>query len=178
MNITNVVEASLHPCGVQILNRSQRSNRPGVKTGTWLAVAVTVFLTLLSSAYAGKPNNSGSGPVSPTNLSFTAAGGAGNLTVSVSKSSTWGATSGASWITITSGASGRGSGSVSFLVATNASTSARTGTLIVDGQTVTVNQSAHAAPVANAGSSQSATVGTAVTFNGSGTAYDGATIKA
>ncbi|MBA3270827.1 MAG: BACON domain-containing protein [Acidobacteria bacterium] len=52
----------------------------------------------------------------------------------------WSATSNdASWITVTSGATGSGSGSVGFTVMANTS-AARTGTVTIAGQTFTVNQ--------------------------------------
>jgi hypothetical protein len=51
----------------------------------------------------------------------------------------WTATSNASWITITNGASGTGTGTVMFTVAVNLGGS-RTGTLTVAGQTATVQQ--------------------------------------
>jgi len=81
--------------------------------------------------------------VSP--LTFTPpAGGATNQTVTVTgpASCAWTAASNApSWLTITSGASGSGNGSVRFNVAANPG-AARNGTLTVAGQTVTVNQAA------------------------------------
>jgi hypothetical protein len=53
----------------------------------------------------------------------------------------WTASSTAQWITISSGQSGTGSGSVGFSVAANAG-AARSGTVTVAGQTATVNQAA------------------------------------
>jgi all-beta uncharacterized protein len=52
---------------------------------------------------------------------------------------------GASWITITSG-SGSGNGTVTYSVAANSSTTSRSGSLTVAGQTVTVSQDAPAVP--------------------------------
>jgi hypothetical protein len=54
----------------------------------------------------------------------------------------WTATSTVPWITITNGGSYTGMGAVLFQVAANPTSSVRTGTLIVAGQTVTVNQQA------------------------------------
>ncbi len=51
----------------------------------------------------------------------------------------WTASSNSSWLTITSGASGTGNGTVNFNIAANAGAS-RVGTLTVAGQTFTVNQ--------------------------------------
>ena len=84
--------------------------------------------------------------IAPNNESVAAAGGAGTpiaVTTSVS-TCTWNAVSNASWITVTSGASGTGSGSVGFTVAANTG-AARSGTMTIASQTFTVNQAA--APV-------------------------------
>ena len=54
----------------------------------------------------------------------------------------WTATSNAAWLTITSGASGTGNGTVTYNVAANTTSSSRTGTLTIGGQSFTVTQSA------------------------------------
>ncbi|HYL72707.1 MAG TPA: putative Ig domain-containing protein [Bryobacteraceae bacterium] len=71
--------------------------------------------------------------------SFAAAGGAGSVNVIAGQGCGWNAASNASFITVTSGASGAGNGPVGFSVAAN-SGAARTGTLTIAGQTFTVNQ--------------------------------------
>jgi hypothetical protein len=114
--------------------------------------------------------------VMPTTASFGAAGGTSNVTITAASNYSWSATSGAAWITITSGATGSGNGTVSYTAVANSSSSNRTAILTVAGQTVTVSQSAHSAPVVSAGLSQTAAVGATVTFNGTATASDGATI--
>jgi hypothetical protein len=82
--------------------------------------------------------------INPTSQSIGAAGGAGTaVAVSTSSGCTWAATSNATWLTITSGASGSGGGNVNFTVAANTGV-ARTGTLTIAGQTFTVNQAAAA----------------------------------
>ena len=78
--------------------------------------------------------------VAPTSVS--ANGGGGELTISVGTSAatcTWTASTTASFITIKSGASGTGSGSVVLTVAANPG-GRRSGTVTVAGNTVTVNQ--------------------------------------
>jgi len=78
--------------------------------------------------------------VSPMTQSFLSAGGYGEVEVTASvPTCTWGAVSNASWITITSGASGSGSGQVGFNVGSNPGPP-RTGTMTIAGQTLTVNQ--------------------------------------
>ena len=78
--------------------------------------------------------------ISPTSQPFPANGGAGSVAVTAPSGCTWTATSNASWITITAGTSGNGSGTVNYLVAGNTATGSRTGTLTIAGQTVTVTQ--------------------------------------
>lgn len=79
--------------------------------------------------------------VSPAEVSFAAAGGSTNVQVTVAANTQWTAESDASWITVTSSASSAGSARVSFDVAANPSTEARTGTLTLAGKAVTVSQS-------------------------------------
>ena len=78
--------------------------------------------------------------ISPTTYAASPGGGAGpTVSVSAANGCTWTAASNDSWITITSGASGRGNGSVAFSVASNLS-NARSGSLTIAGQTFSVQQ--------------------------------------
>ncbi|MCD6600073.1 MAG: hypothetical protein J7L19_05855 [Dehalococcoidia bacterium] len=52
----------------------------------------------------------------------------------------WTAVTNESWITITSGSSGTGSGTVNYSVSANSSTSQKTGTMTIAGKTFTVTQ--------------------------------------
>lgn len=79
--------------------------------------------------------------VSPTAVSFDAAGGSTNVQVTVAANTQWTASKSANWITITSSASSAGSARVSFNVTANPSTETRSGTLTLAGKTVTVTQS-------------------------------------
>ncbi len=74
-------------------------------------------------------------------------GGATGQTISVTAGTgcAWTAVSNNAWITITGGASGAGPGTVTYGVAANTGT-ARTGTIIVAGQTLAVNQGAAPPP--------------------------------
>jgi hypothetical protein len=78
--------------------------------------------------------------VSPLNISSGSAGISSNVTVTAGPTCGWTATANAAWITITSGSSGTGNGSVNFTVSANTNLMARTNTLTVAGQTVTVVQ--------------------------------------
>jgi len=80
--------------------------------------------------------------ISPTSKSIPAAGGTGSVKVTASASScSWTATSNVPWITINSGASGSGSGTVAYTVGADAN-AGRAGTMTIAGQTFTVNQGA------------------------------------
>lgn len=74
--------------------------------------------------------------------SFGTSGGTGRVGVTAAVACDWTAKSNVNWVTITSGASGNASQTVSFTVAANPSTALRTGTLTVAGQTYTVTQAA------------------------------------
>ena len=79
--------------------------------------------------------------INPTNAVFGAAGGPGSVSVIASNGCAWIATNNDSFITITSGASGSGNGTVRYTVAANASTNERVGTMTIAGQTFTVTES-------------------------------------
>jgi hypothetical protein len=89
--------------------------------------------------------------VSPLNQAFFSPGNTGNVTVTKNLSATaacdWQAMSNSSFITIDSGATGNGNGTVNFTVAPNTTGAARIGTLTVAGRNVTITQDA--APTAN-----------------------------
>ena len=78
--------------------------------------------------------------ISPKSQSIGTAGGTGSIMVTAGAGCTWTAVSGASWITVTTGASGSGNGTVTYKVDPNTG-KARNGTITIDGQTFTVNQS-------------------------------------
>jgi hypothetical protein len=77
--------------------------------------------------------------LSATSLPIATSGGTSTLTVTTSSACAWTARSNAAFITVTSGSSGTGNGSVTLSVASNPGVS-RTGTLTIAGQTVTVTQ--------------------------------------
>jgi hypothetical protein len=78
--------------------------------------------------------------VSPASQSISASGGTGSSSVTSPTGCGWSASSDASWVTITSGATGTGDGTVDYLVAANSGLR-RTGTLTIAGRIVTIVQS-------------------------------------
>ena len=105
--------------------------------------------------------------LSPTNTALTPGIAFRGITVTAGAGCAWTTTNTASWITITSGASGTGNGSVFFNVAANNTSAERTATLTIGGQQATVTQAGQgcaitlspvSVTVAATGSSASVTV--------------------
>ncbi len=105
------------------------------RTGT-LNVAQNAFTVIQAAA----------GPacaytLNPTSRAFPEGGGPGSIAVATTANCAWAATADQSWVTITSGGTGSGNGTVNFSVAGN-STSAREAHVTVAGQVFTVTQAA------------------------------------
>ena len=79
--------------------------------------------------------------LSPSSTSVTALGGAGSFNVTTATGCNWTASSSTGWLTVLSGSSGSGNGSVSYGVAPNLGSS-RSATITAGGQTFTVTQAA------------------------------------
>ena len=84
--------------------------------------------------------------VSPTATSAPATGGPGSIAVAAPAGCEWAATSLSAWLTITSGASGSGSGAFGFVVAANTTTTARAGSMSAGGHLIGVTQAAGGPP--------------------------------
>jgi hypothetical protein len=80
--------------------------------------------------------------LSPTNQAFGVAGGSGNVAVTAPAGCNWTAVSHETWITITGGQSGSGSGMVTYTVAPYTGRPRhRRGTVTIGGLTLSVRQS-------------------------------------
>ena len=108
--------------------------------------------------------------ISQTNASFSASGGTGSVSVTTQPGCTWTASSGASWLTITSGKNGTGNGVISYSVSANTNTDARTASSTFAGKVFTVAQSGAATYTIRASASQ----GGIITPSGSVTVAKGA----
>jgi len=86
--------------------------------------------------------------VSPSSQSFSASGGTGTVSVATQAGCAWSVSNSASWITVTSGSSGIGSGTVTYSVAPNAADDSRSAGLTIAGRTVTVYEGGQASPPA------------------------------
>jgi M6 family metalloprotease-like protein len=101
------------------------STASGTMTATVQSTTTTTCTYTLSASSAAPPAIAINGSVVVTALTGCA----------------WTATSNAAWLSITSGSSGSGNGTVLYSVAANSSASSRTGTLTIAGNTFTVTQS-------------------------------------
>ena len=107
--------------------------------------------------------------INPAFQNVSGAGGTGTVEVTAPAGCAWTAASNVGWVTISSGVSGSGNGTVAFTVAAN-SGAARNGTLTIAGQTFTVIQGSNCPAISLSPSTLSN--GTA------GTAYPSTTITA
>ena len=119
----------------------------GIGSGT---VAYTVDANSTTSARAGSITVGGQTftisqtgatctyALSSSGTSLPASGGSGNIVVNTAGGCAWTAAASQTWIHTTS--SGTGSGTVAYTVDANATTSLRTGTITVGGQTFTLSQ--------------------------------------
>ena len=100
------------------------------RTGTLLIAGRTLTVTQGSGCtYA----------IDPVSVEIGNLGGIRSVQVTAGPECSWTAASGAPWITILSGASGTGNGTVGFLVGVNL-TGQRSGTITIGGRTFTVIQ--------------------------------------
>jgi Papain family cysteine protease/Divergent InlB B-repeat domain/Putative binding domain, N-terminal len=99
--------------------------------------------TITYQAGTTPPAPSCSYSISTPGATYPASGGKGTVSVSAENGCSWTASAGsAGWITITSGASGTGGGTVAYSVVANTSTATRSANLTIAGKTFTVTQAA------------------------------------
>ncbi|MEP7116805.1 MAG: BACON domain-containing carbohydrate-binding protein [Acidobacteriota bacterium] len=106
------------------------SARTGTITVAGQTFSVTQAAVLAPCTYA----------ISPTSVSRNGRAGTGTVVVSTGADCAWTAASNTSWITVTTGASGQGGGTVGFAVSANPSRQDRIGTVTIAGRTFTVTQ--------------------------------------
>lgn len=133
------VTAGSSGTGTGIVSLTIAANTGAARTGT---VTVADRTYSVAQAAAATPC---SYSLSTTVIAAPAAGGNFTVVVSTSSSCSWTATRQAEWIAVTEGGNGTGGGRVTLTVAANGGT-ARSGSVVIAGQTVAVNQAAAAAP--------------------------------
>jgi hypothetical protein len=114
----------------------------GLADGSTYYFAATAYDSSgFESTYSGEVSKSTcTYSISPISQSFSAAGGTGSVNVTTQSTCPRTASSGASWVTITSGGSGTGSGTVQYSVAANTSASSRTASSTIAGNIFNVTQ--------------------------------------
>lgn len=122
--------------GSAFVSYSVASNPGGPRTGT-ISIASSTFT--VTQAGIGTCSYT----VNATSQPFSALGGTATIRVTAASGCAWTAVSHAPWVTILSGSSGSGNGSVKISVGPN-SGAPQSGTVTVAGRTVTVNQGASA----------------------------------
>ena len=140
---------------------------PNLTNGVTYFFAVTAYnASRVESTYSGEVSNSTcTYSISPTTKSFTGSGGTGTVTVTTQTGCPWTASSGVSWLTITSGKSGTGNGTINYSVVANTGTSSRTASSTFARNQFTVTQQAgttgtQSSVVIDDGQSGTTTVGT------------------
>ena len=157
--------------GSLVTGTSFTDTSPPAGSSTYMVRAVALQTTASGSYYNpsqgifASANSIGSGctyALSGTSTNLTAAGGTGSVQMIADANCDWTAVNNDSWFTVTSGSSGTGNGTVRFMVASNATLAARTGTLGTTAGTFTINQDASvAAACTYALSATSVTLGAA-----------------
>jgi hypothetical protein len=117
----------------------------GLDNTTTYYFAVTAYnAARLESAYSNEvayaATTACTYAISPTVQSLTAAAGNGSVSVTTQSGCSWTSSSGVTWLTISSGASGTGSGTVNYSVAANTTSSDRSAALTIAGKVFTATQ--------------------------------------
>src|SRR5207249_4688796 len=105
--------------------------------------------------------------LSATSASAATGGATGSLNVTATAGCSWTTQSNAAWITVVSGGTGSGNGTISYSVAPNTG-AARSGTLTIAGQTFTIDQAAGAVACTYSLTSTSDTVSPDASFGSVG----------
>jgi len=187
--------------GSFIVYTTSGCSRTATPSGGWITVTGggsgsgngTVYFSVAANTGAARSGTitiSGSGPsqtytisqdaaascnysLTPTNVYFSSTISSGSSIVNAGAGCGWTATALDGWVSVTSGTSGSGSGTVAYSVNSNPSVALdRVGRIRVVGGSVTniltINQDRNYAPVPSAGGSSSGSVGAAISMDGSG----------
>ena len=124
-----------------------RSSRTRGEVGPGAILRALAALVILSSACSSSESQTFTGPTplrcTPTLLAestaFTAAGGSGNVRITINRECQWSASAEAAWIALSS-REGQGEGSFSFTVASNTDPASRNTSIVVNDQRLQIGQ--------------------------------------
>jgi uncharacterized protein (TIGR03437 family) len=129
----------LHAGAILNVSADPSALGPGTYSGSVSITGSGVATQTVAVSFTVTPNCGYS--ISPTSQVFSSTGGRGTIGVVANGGCTWTAVSNAPWLTITSGSSGSGTGTLAYSVASNTAAASRAGALTIAGQTFTVTQS-------------------------------------
>ncbi len=112
---------------------AQATNQVSLSGGGSATAGASDATNITNCTYSVNPPNAGAAPTATS----------GSVVVTTAVGCPWSATSGATWLSIASGSSATGGGTLNYNVAANTTGAQRSGTLTVAGQTVTVTQGAN-----------------------------------
>ena len=143
------VQSKTYPSTIDAGNTTSRIVT-GLTAGTTYYFALTAYDSSGNeSAYSSEVSYtvpaSCTYTISPSSASFPQAGGTGSVAVTTQSGCAWSVTNSISWITVTSGSSGTGSGTVAYSVAANTGTATRAATMTIANNTFSCTQSASSA---------------------------------
>jgi hypothetical protein len=119
------------------------SRRGALASTSVLALACLAFACSSTQTSVSAPtDNKCQVTASSAPSAFTATGGSGSLTITTSRDCTWSITTEAAWISIPGNHGGQGEASVAYSVAPNGVPSARSATVVVASQSLTLSQAA------------------------------------
>jgi hypothetical protein len=119
------------------------SRRGALASTSVLALACLAFACSSTQTSLSAPtDNKCQVTASSAPSAFTATGGSGSLTITTSRDCTWSITTEAAWISIPGDHGGQGEASVAYSVAPNGVPSARSATVVVASQSLTLSQAA------------------------------------
>lgn len=128
------------PSTSTVQNPKVTYNTQGTYNVSLTASNATGSNTATKTGYITVANSVCSYAINPTSASVASSGGTGNVSVTTGTGCSWTATSSVPWITVTSGSSGSGNGTVGYSVEAYSGSTDRTGTVTIAGQTFTVTQ--------------------------------------
>jgi all-beta uncharacterized protein/BACON domain-containing protein len=129
---------------------AMRNRRAGRQSLAFLTIP-SLLACFVSAGACGSSSNTVTAPaaiskcavtVDVPNTTIPASGGSGTVNVQTERECQWTAQPDVAWLSITTGSSGQGPGTIQFMVASNGDPASRTGDVMVNGQKAQVAQAA------------------------------------